>query len=86
MVDQKSKIKVTIQNSIRKTAVSQLPFAHVVTSPYKSCYMSLRMQALDRHIAWICMALNSYILFTVLLHLRPTGFLRNVLFHSVVIP
>ena len=31
----------------------------VVTSPYKSCQMFLRMQAFDVHVGMICMALNS---------------------------
>ena len=55
--------KVTIQNYIRKTAVSQRSLPHVVTSPYKLCQMSLRMRAFDVHIVIICMALNSYMLY-----------------------
>ena len=39
--------------------------AHVVTSPYKLCQMSLRMQAFDVHIVIICMALNSYKIITI---------------------
>ena len=55
-----NKINVIIQNHIRKIAAMQLSFAHVVTSPYKLCQMSLRMHAFDVHIVIICMALNSY--------------------------
>ena len=51
---------VTIQNPIRKTVANATKFTHVVTSSYKLCQMSLRMQAFDDHIVIICMALNSY--------------------------
>ena len=33
------KIGVTIQNSIRKTAISQRSLPHVVTSPYKIAFL-----------------------------------------------
>ena len=51
---------VTIQNHMSKIAAMQLSFAHVITSLYKLCQMSLRMRAFDVHIVIICMALNSY--------------------------
>ena len=55
------KIGVTIQNPIRKTAANAAQVLLIeVTSPYKLCQMSLRMQAFDVHIVIICMALNSY--------------------------
>jgi len=49
-----SYILVTIQNPIRKIALTCFPFAHVVISPYtyKCLYASIGI--------YMCMALNSY--------------------------
>ena len=50
------KIGVTIQNSIRKTAVSQRSLPHVVTSPYKICQICSEMQAFRSYLsdfAWL---------------------------------
>ena len=49
-------IRVTIQTPIRKTAVSQRSFTHVVTSPYKICQMCSGMQAFRSYLsdfAWL---------------------------------
>jgi len=52
-------IFVTIQNPIRKIALSRFTFAHVVISPYtyKCFYAGISI--------YMCMALNSYIYFTL---------------------